>query len=84
MSATKPRLSRADRLAQRSIEIRSTADSLDSPEATQDALREAARLRTEAIELRRAARRERSERDAAAIDLMVKARRAAWNGGDAA
>jgi hypothetical protein len=70
--------SRAERLAARANKVRVSAAGLDNPEATEDALQEAARLRAEA---REAAAEERAQKDAQtaadidAIRLKMQGRR---------
>ncbi|MEU3093402.1 hypothetical protein ABZ690_00870 [Streptomyces sp. NPDC006967] len=55
--------------------MRRTAAGITDPEASEDALREAARLRTEAREAAALEQREQAERDAADIDALRAARR---------
>ncbi|WP_073951550.1 hypothetical protein [Streptomyces kebangsaanensis] len=69
------RPTRAERLAQRAAEIKRAAAGIDDPEASEDALREAARLRAEAREAAAQEQREKDAADADRIDAIRVARR---------
>lgn len=69
------RPSRAERIARRAHEMKVKAAGLDDPEASEDALREAARLRAEAREAAAQERREQAAKNAEGIDAIRVARR---------
>ncbi|MEU9656726.1 hypothetical protein [Streptomyces chartreusis] len=66
---------RAERIAQRAHEMHLKAAGLDDPEASEDALREAARLRVEAREAYDKEQQEKAEQDAVEINALRIARR---------
>ncbi|MFC8265395.1 hypothetical protein ACFUIZ_06690 [Streptomyces cinereoruber] len=70
------RPSKAERLAARAAKIQREAAGITDPEASEDALREAARLRVAAREVAAAERREQNARDAVDIDKLRAERRA--------
>lgn len=77
-------LSRAERLELRAMDIKRTAAGLDDPEATEDALPEAAALRAEADDLHRAEQRRQNTEYEAEVDAIRAARRAARTPGGTA
>ncbi|WP_411076654.1 hypothetical protein [Streptomyces sp. cmx-10-25] len=70
------RPSKAERLAARAAKIQREAAGITDPEASEDALREAARLRAEARDAAYAELREQNARDAVDIDKLRAERRA--------
>ncbi|MFJ4794146.1 hypothetical protein [Kitasatospora purpeofusca] len=74
---TQPPQSSADRLAARARDVLQAAAGLNDPEATEDALREAARLRVEARQAATAETHAVHQQNEAAVHAVIQARREA-------